>query len=83
MVEALEKLRAALPQSTDMTADLREQSADVISDLIVASRAPKPNGPKIAGLFSGLATTVQTVASLRSAWNFVLDAARLMGIPVP
>jgi hypothetical protein len=83
MIEALERLHAALPQTADMTGEQREQSADVIGDLVAASRAPRLNGPKIAGLLNGLAVTVQTVASLRPAWDIVRNAARAMGIPVP
>jgi len=39
--------------------------------------------PKISGLFGGLGTTVQTVASLRGAWEFVRDAAVAVRLLVP
>jgi hypothetical protein len=51
--------------------------------MVVAARAKKTNGPKLAGLLNGLAVSVQTVASLRPAWDFVSIAARAMGIPLP
>jgi len=82
-VRALEQLLAAIPQSADMTDDQRAESGEVVTDLIAAARAPRPNGSKLVGLLNGLALTVQTVASLRGAWDLVRDAARLMGIPVP
>ncbi|MGC2461409.1 MAG: hypothetical protein WA446_10640 [Steroidobacteraceae bacterium] len=83
LAEALEQLRTAIPQATGMTDDQRSDSQEVIGDLIAAARAPKPNGSKLTGLLNGVAVSVQTVASLRGAWDFVLDAARLIGIPVP
>jgi hypothetical protein len=79
---ALEKLSAAIMEATEMTADQRNESVEVLNDLIVAARAPKPNGPKLLGLMSGLASTIRTVASLRPAWEFVRDNARIMGIPI-
>lgn len=82
-VRALEQLQAAISQSAEMTAEQRAESAEVVSDLITAASVPKPNGSKLAGLLSGLAVTVQTVASARGAWDLVRDAARLMGIPLP
>lgn len=82
LIEALEKLQAAIMEATEMNADQRDESAEVVNDLIVATRAPKPNGSKLLGLMSGLASTIRTVASLRPAWEFVRDNARMMGIPI-
>jgi len=82
MVEALERLRAAIVGAAEMTSDQRDGSVELVNDLIVAARAPKPNGPKLLGLISGLASTIRTVASLRPAWEFVRDNARMMGIPI-
>jgi hypothetical protein len=82
MVEALERLRAAIVEAAEMTSDQRDESVELVNDLIVAARAPKPNGPKLFGLISGLASTIRTVASLRPAWEFVRDNARMMGIPI-
>jgi hypothetical protein len=79
---ALEKLRAAIMEAAEMTADQRDESVEVVNDLIVAARAPKPNGPKLIGLMSGLASTIRTVASLQGAWEFVRDHARMMGLPI-
>jgi len=82
LVQALEQLQAAIPQATGMTPEHHANNEELVRDLIAASRAPKPNGPKLAGLLNGVAITVQTVAALRGAWDLVCDAARAMGIPV-
>ncbi len=83
LAQALEQLQAAIRQAVEMPAEQRADSQDLVHDLIAAASAPKPNGPKLVGLLNGLAVTVQTVASLRGAWDLVRDAARLMGVPVP
>lgn len=83
LIEAVEKLTAAIPRASDMSRERQIEALDVATDLIVAARATKPNGPKLAGLLGGVGTAIQTVASLRGAWELVRDAARAMGLPVP
>lgn len=80
LVVALEGLRQAIHQSTEVTSEQREHGTELIGDVIKSVTAEKPNVPKVAGLMGGLATTVQTVASLRGAWDFVRDAAVALGI---
>ena len=81
-VQALEQLQASIAQNAEMTAEQRTESSEVVTDMIAATRAPKPNGSKLAGLLKGLALSVETIASLRGAWDLVRDAARLIGIPL-
>lgn len=80
LVETLETLRSDILQNAEASAEQREQATELAADVITAVKAEKPNGPKIAGLLGGLATTVQTVASLRGAWDFVRAAAIAAGI---
>lgn len=82
LLKTLENLRSELPKAADMALDEREQGAELASDLIVAVRAPKPNASKLAGLLMGLSMLVQTVASLRPAWDAVRYAANAVGIPL-
>jgi hypothetical protein len=83
LVEALEQLRDALPKAADMAFEAREQSTGLVSDIIVAARVDKPNGLTLTSLLMGLGMAVQTVASLRPAWDAVLLAAKSIGIPLP
>jgi hypothetical protein len=83
LVEALQELRQALAQNAEASVEQREQGTELVADVITAVTAEKPNAPKIAGLLGGLATTVQTVASLRGAWEFVRDAAIAAGLLGP
>jgi hypothetical protein len=83
LIDALEQLRAAIPDAPGMTANQRADGTEVVDDLITAVRAPRPNGPKVAGLLKGLALTVQTIGGLDKAWAVVREAASLLGIPLP
>jgi hypothetical protein len=83
LVEALEGLREALPSAADMAPDAREQSAGLVTDIIAAARVDKPNRLTLNSLFMGLAVTVQTVASLRPAWDAVRQAAAAIGVHLP
>lgn len=80
LTEALEKFRQALQASSEASAEQRTQGEEIAGELITAVKAGKPNGPKISGLLGGLATSVQTIASLRPAWELVRDAAIAAGI---
>lgn len=80
LVEELEALRQALRTSSEATDEQRTQGDEIAGELITAVKAQKPNAPKIAGLLGGLATSVQTIASLRPAWETVRDAAIAAGI---
>jgi hypothetical protein len=75
LVAALEALQKAIAASGDTTQEQRSEASEVASNAIVAARAEKPNRTMIGGLLSGLAVTVQTVASLQDAWQVVKDAA--------
>jgi hypothetical protein len=71
------------PPAADMALDAREQSAGLVSDIIVAARADKPNGLTLASLLKGLGMAVQAVASVRPAWDAVRALAIAMHVPVP
>jgi hypothetical protein len=80
LVEALEALRNEVERNPEATADQKEQATELATDVIAAVKAEKTNGAKVAGLLGGLATTVQTVASLRGAWEMVRTAAIAVGL---
>jgi hypothetical protein len=82
LVNAVEALRASLQDNTEATATQRSEGDEIAGDLVKAVRSPQPNGSKISGLLGGLATTVQTIASMQPAWKAVRDAAIAVGILV-
>jgi hypothetical protein len=80
LVETLEKLKNEVGRNREATAEQREQATELVTDVIAAVKAEKTNGAKVAGLLGGLATSVQTVASLRGAWEMVRTAAIAVGL---
>jgi hypothetical protein len=83
LVEAVRAFEKAIAENQELAPDTRESAADITKDIVTAVEAAKPNPSKIGGLLSGLATTVQTVASLRGAWELVKDAAIAAGLIAP
>ena len=83
LLQANTALMEAIKNAPDMGNDQRAQSLDIAADLLAAAKAQKPNGPKMLGLLGGLATGVQTVASVKPAWDAVKAAAAAIGITLP
>jgi hypothetical protein len=83
LAQANTALIEAIQNAPDMAADQRERSLDIAKDLETAATAAKPNGPKILGLLGGLSSTVQTVASIKPAWDALKAAAAALGINLP
>lgn len=83
LVEALRALESAIAANQELTSETRENASDIAKDIVVAVDVAKPNPSKIGGLLSGLATTIQTAASLRGAWELVKDAAVAAGLIAP
>jgi hypothetical protein len=82
-IHALEELRRAIEQDTEMPANARGEISEIAGDLIEAANAEKLNGRKLSMLLGGLAQGIQTVASLRGAWDVVSDAAAMAGVTLP
>jgi hypothetical protein len=83
LLQANTALMEAIKHAADMSDDQRAQSLDIAADLVTAAQAQRPNGPKMHGLLGGLATGVQTVASVKPAWDAVKTAAAAIGLPLP
>lgn len=83
LVDALEQLRQAIERNAEGTSEQRAAGTEIVADTIAAVKSERPNAAKIAGLLGGLATTVQTTASLQPAWQAVRAIAAAIGIPLP
>ena len=79
-VAALEDLKGSIAENTEIQTEQREQAEELADDLLNAVKADKPNPPRIGALFGGLAQTINTVASLRPAWETARDAAIAIGL---
>jgi len=83
LIHALEELHGAIEQNTEMPADARAEIGEITGEVIEAAKAEKPNGRKISMLLGGLAQGIQTIASLRGAWDLVSDAFAMAGVTLP
>jgi hypothetical protein len=66
-----------------MPADARAEIGEITGEVIEAAKAEKPNGRKISMLLGGLAQGIQTIASLRGAWDLVSNAFAMAGVTLP
>jgi hypothetical protein len=79
LIDAIEALRNSIETNREMSVEGRANSVEIVTDLVVAAKAEKPNSAKIRGLLNGLAQTVQTIPSIQPAWHVVKDAAAAIG----
>jgi hypothetical protein len=80
LADSLQNLLRELEQNREIEEDARNYGREITGELIEAVRAEKPNPPRIHGLLTGLAQTVQTVASLGPAWRQLRDLAAAVGV---
>jgi hypothetical protein len=82
LTDAVEQLRTEISKGhTSLPAEEREQSLEVIDDLVTAAKAPKPNRRKLAGLVQGLSDSIRTAGAMPGAWHAVKAAAlHLLGL---
>lgn len=76
---ALEAFAHAVEENREIVGEQREQALELVRDTVAATRAERPNAPKIAGLLGGVSTVVRTVASLRPAYETLRDVAIAIG----
>lgn len=79
---AFEDLRDAIDVS-DTPPPLKAELIEVVNDCRTELEKPNPNRMKFTGMLSGLATGIQTVASIKGAWEVFTVAAALAGIVIP
>jgi len=73
-------------ESVKMTATdrvLSTQAQEILGEIITEVVQPKPNSIKLKSLISGLATTIQTIGELKPAYDFIKNAALLLGVTLP
>lgn len=76
---AFDALRSAIAASGEETR-FKNDLLEVIDDCRSESDKPAPNLTKFTGMLSGLATTIQTAASLAPAYAAFKSAAAIAGI---
>jgi len=80
ILQALEQVRSAASESSEPQAG---QIVEVVAEVVDEVKKEQPNPIKVRGALVGLAGTIQTLASLRPAYDFLKSAAALVGVPLP
>lgn len=85
LIDALVQLRAEVSKGDALLpTEERQQSLDVIDQLVVAAKAPKPNKFALSGLARGLSDSIRTANAIPGAWHAVKAAAlHLFGLHLP
>lgn len=79
---AFDNLQKAIDNS-DAPPALKAELVEVVNDCRAEIEKPNPNRMKFTGMLSGLATGIQTVASIKGAWEVFKGAAAVAGIVLP
>lgn len=74
IADALLNLRNHIEVAQDLPTAARAQLVEVVDEAKAAVTVSTPNPAKVGAIVSGLGNLVQTVASLRPAWEVVRDA---------
>ncbi|MEW6337800.1 MAG: hypothetical protein AB1625_10440 [Acidobacteriota bacterium] len=77
---ALDQVRELVSQSTE---GQTSQIIEVVSELADEVNKEQPNPIKVSGALAGVASSIQTLASLQPAYEILKSAASLIGIQLP
>ncbi len=78
--EALRAVKTAAQISPELAGDAREELVTVADELAADLAAERPNRLRISQLAAGIATTIQTIGSMRAAYEMLQVALRVLGI---
>jgi hypothetical protein len=72
-----------MSNANDFHRSAKEETKELIYEVKSEVEKPKPNGIKLRYLLFGIATTVQSLASMKPAYEALKTAASAMGIHLP
>jgi hypothetical protein len=78
--EALAALQKALESDNSLEPRLKAETGEMIETTKRELEAPKPNNSLLRAMLTGIASTVQTTASLQPAWQTLKSAMIYVGI---
>lgn len=83
VLEALSAVEHALAALVDVSGVAPKEVVEVIADVRNEVQRPRPNRLRLTQLASGLATTIQTLGSMRPAYDLLKAALAPLGILLP
>lgn len=83
LCEAIDILLNAISNAKDFHSGAKEETKELILEMKSEVEKPKPNGIKLKSLLFGIATAIQSLASIKPAYEALKTAASVIGISLP
>jgi hypothetical protein len=83
LLNALDIVLKAITDGSEFNGHIKDETKDIIEETKFEVEKQKPNGIKVTSLLFGLATTVQSIASMKPAYEALKTAASAIGIYLP
>lgn len=83
LMNALDEVKESLKKVEDIATSEREEIIDLVQDSREELQKPKPNNMKIRAILTQVGRTIQTFASLQSAYQLLKSALLPLGILLP
>jgi hypothetical protein len=83
IIQALELARDAIGQTEALSVQQRQELTAIARECETEMRSAEPNNTKLRGMFNVLATSIQTMASTRGAYDALKSALLPLGITLP
>lgn len=83
LCKAIDIILNAMPYANDFHSSTKEETKEMIYEVKAEVEKPKPNGIKLRSLLFGIGTTVQSLASMKPAYEALKTAASAIGIHLP
>jgi hypothetical protein len=83
IAQALEKAKSDISACETLPREAKEQTLEIVEDAKTEAGKTKPNPIKLRSFLRDVATTIQTISSLQSAYRALKDALALLGTLLP
>jgi hypothetical protein len=83
LCKAIDIILNAMSNANDFHSSAKEETKELIDKVKSEVEKPKPNGIKLGSLLLGIANTVQSLASMKPAYEALKTAASAIGIHLP
>jgi hypothetical protein len=83
IIKSLDLISKSIKMAHDIEANIKDETKEVIEELKLEIEKQKPNGMKVSSLLFGLATAIQTIASIKPFYDALKAAILPLGIHLP
>jgi hypothetical protein len=83
LYKAIDIIFNAISNANDFHSSAKEETKAMICEVKTEVEKPQPNGIKLKSLLFGIGTTIQSLASMKPAYEALKTAASVIGIHLP